>query len=210
MFGIPTKRGSLKAHTTIDVNMYPLMGPRHHRRQDLRLFLIDNPGVADPNQSVGNAFFETKTSASLHIVLGNAVIAGGITEAKLLSTLYGEIPALVVLNHLEDYHFPDYLADGEPPLSFYQDHLAKVKDEAADRLKIVSENIFLLYNEQLYAQSTDRRLRAQYMTNQNTYLDAHTTTKLKDWLAERISALLAKPKETVRSCLDYHYQEYAN
>src|SRR4051794_40832137 len=98
MFGIPTKRGSLREQTTFDVNMYPLIDPQNGR--DLRLFLIDNPGVADQNEKVGNAFFETKTTASLHLVLGNAVIAGGITEAKLLSTLYGEIPALVVLNHL--------------------------------------------------------------------------------------------------------------
>jgi hypothetical protein len=222
LFRIPTKAGALLEDTTLELNMYPLFDQKDEDSSGTTaapsattgasFYLLDTPGVTDANPTVALTFRDTKAMVSLHLVLGKVVVGGAGPETDILSSLDPAVPALVILNQLEDYVFPpDYSASSgaDVPPSFYRNHLAKLQHDAAVRLKMPDESIFLLYNDRLYSGShhTQMRQRGKLYDGQS-YLREHNIDALRVWLVERITnhLYMRQHTATIKKYIDYQFR----
>jgi hypothetical protein len=209
LFRIPTKVGALIADTTLEVNMYPLFSAAAAARLPHPAFhLLDFPGMTDQDPAVAEAFKDIKSMASLHLVLGKVVVGGATPERQILGSLDRSVPALVILNALETYNFPDNVQD-DP--AFYRRHIEELHSDAAARLGVAKDRVFLLYNDQLYANSANQaqRNRGQGYDGQ-PYLIEHNIAHLKAWLVTNIAHELHIIDSTVvRGFIDYTFRNGA-
>ena len=112
LFHIPTKQGALLQDTTLDLNMYLLFDRNAQGAAERAVgsspvfYLLDTPGMTDQNEEVASAFRDAKALVSLHLVLGKVVVGGARPETDILAKIGPEVPALVILNGLETYPFP--------------------------------------------------------------------------------------------------------
>jgi hypothetical protein len=218
LFRIPTKQGALIQDTTLSLNMYPLFDHKELGGVEAAVgsspafYLLDTPGMTDANEDVASAFRDAKAMVSLHLVLGKAVVGGARPETDILTKLGPALPALVILNALETYAFPpcySLSADGTVPISFYRNHLLKLRHDAAIRLNIPDDNIFLLYNDRLYSDSQHKQTQLlgkgfdglPYLKEQN--IDA-----LKEWLVKRIANHLhmKQHEAAIKKYIDYEFK----